>query len=90
MPVHEMLHGLNAFAILREVGDDASSRTALLKLPSSAGSDERLVSPRALSRYLLLRSAETALPLTATLPVSDAVRSLIYREFEFFKASITS
>jgi hypothetical protein len=84
VPVHEMLHGLNAFAILREVGDDASSRTALLKLPNSVGSDEGSVSPRALSRYLLLRSAETALPLIAALPVSDAVKSLIYREFEFF------
>jgi hypothetical protein len=84
VPVHEMLHGLDAFAILREVGDDASSRTALLKLPSSVRSDEGSVSPRALSRYLLLRSAETALPLIAAIPVSDAVKSLIYREFEFF------
>jgi hypothetical protein len=84
VPVHEMLHGLNAFAILREVGDDRSSRIALLKLPSSVGSDEGAISPRALSRYLLLRSAESALPLIAALAVSDAVKSLIYREFEFF------
>ena len=82
--MHEKLHGLNAFAILREVGDDASSRTALLKLPSSFGSEGGSVSPKTLSRYLLLRSAETALPLVAALPVSDAVKSLIYREFEFF------
>jgi hypothetical protein len=84
VPVHEILHTLNAFEILREVADDASSRLVLLKLPSLVGFDEESVSPRALSRYLLLRSAESALPLVAALPVDDAIKSMIYREFEFF------
>ena len=84
VPVHKMLHRLNAFEILREVGDDASSRIVQLKLPSSVASDEGSVPPGTLSRYLLLRSAESALPLVGALPVSDAVKSLIYREFEFF------
>jgi hypothetical protein len=84
VPVHKMLHTSNAFEILREVADDASSRLDLLKLPNLVGSDVGSVSPRTLSRYLLLRSAESALPLVAALPVDDAIKSLIYREFEFF------
>lgn len=84
VPVHDLLHDLNAFAVLNKVGDDASSRSALLKLPNSVGSDDTSVPPKTLSRYLLLRSAETALPLVGSLPVSEAVKSLIYREFEFF------
>lgn len=86
MPVHKVLHGTNAFAILQKVGDDASSRLALLQLPSSVGSTEGSIPPNALSRYLLLRAAETALPLVAKLPVSEVVKSLIYREFNFFAA----
>ncbi len=86
VPLHDVLKGVNAFAILREVGDDAASRLSLLKVPSSVGSAEGLVSPKTLSRYLLLLAAETALPLVAGLPVSNVVKSLIYREFEFFAA----